>query len=59
MAVVTYNQDCEQVTNMLINTRQPDQWNLKTFSGFEFGLQSGITWLEQELLNVKKKNSSK
>ena len=54
MAIVNYNQDCEQVTNILINTRQRDDWNLKKFSGFEFGFQLGITWLEQELLNVNR-----
>ena len=52
MAVITYNQECDQLTNTLANTRKNDRWNLKQFSGLELGFQSGITWLEQELLNV-------
>ncbi|NQZ90640.1 MAG: hypothetical protein HRT54_24025 [Colwellia sp.] len=51
MAVVTYNQNCKQVTNTLENKRKIDHWNLKQFSGLELGLQSGLSWLEQELSN--------
>ena len=51
IAVVTYNQNCKQVTNTLENKRKIDHWNLKQFSGLELGLQSGLSWLEQELSN--------
>ncbi|WP_019025773.1 hypothetical protein [Colwellia piezophila] len=53
IAVVTYNQYCEQVTNALVNTRKIDNLNLRQFSGLELelelGFQSAVTWLEQEL----------
>ena len=49
MAVITYNKDCEQVTNTLVHTRKIDNLNLKQFFGLELGFQSGVTWLEQEL----------
>ena len=51
MAVVTYNQNCKHVTNTLESKRTIDHWNFKQFSGLELGLQSGFSWLEQELLN--------
>jgi len=52
MAVITYYPKCDQMTKTLVNTRKMDHWNLKQFSGLELGLQSGINWLEQELLSV-------
>ena len=55
MAIITYNQESDHITSKLANTRKNDNWNIKKFSGLELGFQSGITWLEQELLNVKTK----
>ena len=55
IAIITYNQECDHVTSELVNTRKNDNWNIKKFSGLELGFQSGITWLEQELLNIKTK----
>ena len=49
MAVVFYNQAGEKTINSLLEIREQDSWNLKSFSGLELGWQQGLDWLKEEL----------
>ncbi|WDE04527.1 hypothetical protein SG34_024860 [Thalassomonas viridans] len=53
MAVVTYNQQGEQVIRELLEKRAMDGWNLKIFSGLELGWQQAYDWLQTELMTAE------
>ncbi|QBG36572.1 hypothetical protein [Litorilituus sediminis] len=50
IAVISYDDEATKKVDEMNKLRQLDGWNLKVFSGLNFGWQDGVDWLEQELL---------
>jgi len=54
MAVINYNQAGKKSTEELLEVREQDSWNLKSFSGLDLGWQQGFEWLEKELSTISR-----
>lgn len=53
IGVVNYSQQSKESTDKIKKLRAIDGWNLAEFSGLEMGWKQALTWLQQELENLK------
>ena len=53
IGVVNYSEQSKKSTEKIKKLRTVDGWNLKEFSGVDMGWQQALSWLQQELADLK------